>query len=162
VREIDHSLALLGEQFVFDALRGKSSARILAEFIIMGTGSSHFLAEEAKLLQDFSSENAWAYDDERWLPMLHFKEGLNTVTPGVLVRDLQDTARRLCESGARGGVPSHAVWHLRRCFAYRAPAFFSPALPPFCSAQRSQQPQRRHADGSRRPAPASRLVLQLH
>jgi len=96
----------------------------------MGTGSSHFLAEEAKLLQDFSSENAWAYDDERWLPMLHFKEGLHTVMPGVLVRDLQDTARRLCESCARGDAALHAVLHVRRRSAIAPPSFrrFPPLL----------------------------------
>jgi hypothetical protein len=90
----------------------------------MGTGSSHFLAEEAKLLQDFSAENAWAYDDERWLPMLHFKEGLHTVTPGVLVRDLQDTARRLCEclrEVAHQKRRVNAVCHLQRYSAIASP-----------------------------------------
>jgi len=31
-----------------------------------GASTSHFIEEEVKILADFSSENAWAYDSEKW------------------------------------------------------------------------------------------------
>ena len=34
--------------------------------VASSTPATHFLEEEAKILADFSSETAWAYDSEKW------------------------------------------------------------------------------------------------
>lgn len=64
----------------------------------MGNTGSHFLPDEAALFTAFSSETAWGYDEGDWLRLLNLKQSLNTLTPGLVFRDLKGFLERLRES----------------------------------------------------------------